>query len=136
MRAEHRLVFGACTPSALFSHWAWTLRAAMTVEKDEIGSAEVEHVDPRRSEKGAVNALLIFSCIIFGAASFIFGYDDKLVSPLAALTPFVSAFMLDCFCAMRRTDGAPRLRNFKAPIRRLGNMLLRPIIKTWSSRSL
>lgn len=84
----------ACTPAALLLHWAWSLRATMNVGKDEIASAEVEHVDTRRSEKGAVNALLVFSCIVFGAASFIFGYDDKLISPLAALTPFVSAFSI------------------------------------------
>ncbi|KAJ5231357.1 uncharacterized protein N7469_005945 [Penicillium citrinum] len=62
------------------------------MDKDDIGSAEVEHVDHRRSEKGAVNALLIFSCIVFGAASFIFGYDDKIISPLAALPLFVAKF--------------------------------------------
>ncbi|KAJ5966073.1 hypothetical protein N7481_012787 [Penicillium waksmanii] len=92
MQVESRLLSRACTPTALLSHWAWSLRAAMNVDKNEIASAEVEHVDPRRSEKGAVNFLLVFSCIIFGAASFIFGYDDKLISPLAALTPFVAKF--------------------------------------------
>lgn len=95
MQVEPRLLSRACTPTALLSHWAWSLRAAMNVDKDEIASAQVEHVDPRKSEKGAVNFLLVFSCIVFGAASFIFGYDDKLISPLAALTPFVSAFSID-----------------------------------------
>lgn len=93
MPGESGLHIGDCIPSALFSNWACTLRAVMmTIDKDkeDIGSAEVEHIDVRRSEKGALNALLIFSCIVFGAASFIFGYDDKLISPLAALTPFVS----------------------------------------------
>lgn len=95
MQEEPPLLSRACTPATLFSHWAWSLRAAMNVDKNDIASAEVEHVDPRRSEKGAVNFLLVFSCIVFGAASFIFGYDDKLISPLAALIPFVSAFSID-----------------------------------------
>lgn len=59
----------------------------MTTDK-ECGSAEVEHVV--YSEKGAVNALLVLVCVVFGASSFMFGYDDKLISPVAALTPFVS----------------------------------------------
>lgn len=59
----------------------------MTTGK-ECGSTEVEHV--AYSEKGAVNALLVLACVVFGAASFMFGYDDKLISPVAALTPFVS----------------------------------------------
>lgn len=40
-------------------------------------------------EKGAVNALLILACISFGSASFVFGFDDKVISPLAALSEFV-----------------------------------------------
>lgn len=59
-------------------------------DKDEHGSAEVEHVDRSTREKGAVNARLVFACIVFGAASFMFGYDDKLISPVAALSGFVS----------------------------------------------
>ncbi|KAJ5204026.1 uncharacterized protein N7498_004905 [Penicillium cinerascens] len=61
----------------------------MTTDK-ECGSAEVEHVV--YSEKGAVNALLVLVCVVFGASSFMFGYDDKLISPVAALTPFVEKF--------------------------------------------
>lgn len=95
MQGEPRLPPRAYTPGALFSSWACTLRAAMTADKGEIGSAEIEHVDLRRQDKGAVNALLVFSCIVFGAASFVFGYDDKLISPVAALTPFVSACPTD-----------------------------------------
>lgn len=40
-------------------------------------------------EKGAVNALMILACIAFGSASFVFGFDDKVISPLAALSEFV-----------------------------------------------
>jgi hypothetical protein len=82
----------------------------MTADK-ECGSSEIEHVV--LSDKGAVNALLILACVVFGAASFVFGYDDKLISPVAALTPFVSFSrrieemkMLTC----------TRWRNSKGPI--------------------
>lgn len=40
-------------------------------------------------DKGAVNVLLIMACVAFGSASFLFGYDDKVISPVAALTAFV-----------------------------------------------
>ncbi|OJJ04854.1 hypothetical protein ASPVEDRAFT_44398 [Aspergillus versicolor CBS 583.65] len=43
-------------------------------------------------EKGAVNALMILACIAFGSASFVFGFDDKVISPLAALSEFVQTF--------------------------------------------
>lgn len=32
----------------------------------------------------------IFACVTFAAASFLFGYDDKVISPIIALKPFVS----------------------------------------------
>lgn len=38
-------------------------------------------------DKGAVNVLMVVSCIAFGSAAFLFGYDDKVISPVAA-TPF------------------------------------------------
>ena len=58
------------------------------------GSTETQHVDysdsdaPRKSH--AINVQLIFACIVFGAASFLFGFDDKIISPVAALPDFVS----------------------------------------------
>ena len=36
------------------------------------------------------NPLLIASCVSFGAASMLFGYDDKVISPVAAMERFVS----------------------------------------------
>ncbi|KAJ5034001.1 hypothetical protein NUH16_005419 [Penicillium rubens] len=60
------------------------------------GSTETQHVDysdsdaPRKSH--AINALLIFACTVFGAASFLFGFDDKIISPVAALPDFVEKF--------------------------------------------
>jgi hypothetical protein len=41
-------------------------------------------------DKGAVNLLLLVACMAFGSASFLFGYDDKVISPIAALDAFVS----------------------------------------------
>ncbi len=41
-------------------------------------------------DKGAVNFLLLLSCLAFGAGSFLFGYDDKVISPVAATPYFVS----------------------------------------------
>jgi hypothetical protein len=63
-----------------------------TTDKHESESPEVEHIDHSTQEKGAVNARLVFACVVFGAASFMFGYDDKLISPVAALSGFVSYF--------------------------------------------
>lgn len=62
----------------------------MGCEKGETDSAEVEYVDRPGQQKGAVNLLLIVACTVFGAASFMFGYDDKVISPIIALPAFVS----------------------------------------------
>lgn len=62
----------------------------MTPGKGGCDSTEVEHIDrPQQLEKRAVNAGLIVACTVFAAASFIFGYDDKLISPVIALPAFV-----------------------------------------------
>lgn len=45
---------------------------------------------PIVSHGKAVNNFLIFACTTFAAASFLFGYDDKVISPIVALEPFVS----------------------------------------------
>lgn len=60
--------------------------------KDDANSAETQHIDQLhgRQTGNAINAWLIFTCTVFGAASFLFGFDDKIISPIAALTPFVS----------------------------------------------
>ncbi|KAJ9313712.1 hypothetical protein DTO271D3_6016 [Paecilomyces variotii] len=66
---------------------------------DEINSIHIQHVDGLKSapemvdpQKGAVNAFLILACIAFGSASFLFGYDDKVISPIAALTAYVEKY--------------------------------------------
>jgi len=64
--------------------------------KDEANSAETQHIDLLHDHPtgNAINAWLIFTCTVFGAASFLFGFDDKIISPVAALVPFVSALLL------------------------------------------
>ncbi|KAH8705318.1 putative MFS alpha-glucoside transporter [Talaromyces proteolyticus] len=66
-----------------------------------IDSVHVQHVDgikspsleeTRSPDKGAVNVLLILACVAFGSASFLFGYDDKVISPVAALSAYVEKF--------------------------------------------
>lgn len=42
-----------------------------------------------KAQGNAVNGLLIFASVTFAAASFLFGYDDKVISPIIALEPFV-----------------------------------------------
>jgi hypothetical protein len=91
------LVPGFCSRNfgltTLFWHWFCSIRVAMSCRKEDDGSgADVQHVDllhEGRSGK-AINAQLIFACTVFGAASFLFGFDDKIISPVAALVPFVS----------------------------------------------
>lgn len=72
-------------------------KEAIPIEDDK--SAGVQHVDGVGStspaispDKGAVNALLILACIAFGSASFLFGYDDKVISPVVALSAYVEKF--------------------------------------------
>jgi len=85
-----RVRFG--TGLTLLLHWFSTIRDAMTFEKKECDSAEIQHVDfsdSHPSSRKAINAQLIFACTVFGAASFLFGFDDKIISPVAALPAFV-----------------------------------------------
>lgn len=51
---------------------------------------EEDSLSPIVAEGKAVNPFLIFACVTFAAASFLFGYDDKVISPIMALHPFVS----------------------------------------------
>ncbi|KAJ5279924.1 hypothetical protein N7478_005296 [Penicillium angulare] len=68
----------------------------MSTDKDELGPMEVEHIDcsdrPGHNDQSAINWLLIVACAVFGAASFMFGYDDKVISPIIALPAFVARF--------------------------------------------
>ncbi|KUL85291.1 hypothetical protein ZTR_07918 [Talaromyces verruculosus] len=78
--------------------------SSTTAEREDLAvvddkTVQTKHVDvvspqlePATTGKGAVNALLILACIAFGSASFLFGYDDKVISPIAALSAFVYDF--------------------------------------------
>ncbi|CAG8072516.1 unnamed protein product [Penicillium olsonii] len=83
-----RVRFGAGL--TLFLHWLSSVRV-MIFKSD---AAEVQHVDFSDSPHAgkAINARLIFTCVVFGAASFLFGFDDKIISPVAALPAFVEKF--------------------------------------------
>ena len=61
-------------------------------EKEDTVTEEGKTVTSRgvAPDKGAVNILLLVACVAFGSASFLFGYDDKVISPIAALDAFVS----------------------------------------------
>ncbi|KAF5858859.1 hypothetical protein ETB97_003656 [Aspergillus alliaceus] len=67
------------------------------IEKDDL-SAEIEnvsdsqHVDIVPQSGKAVNFYLALACTAFASASFIFGFDDKIISPVAALEPFVDKY--------------------------------------------
>lgn len=41
-----------------------------------------ESLSPIAANGKAVNPFLIFACVTFAAASFLFGYDDKVISPV------------------------------------------------------
>ncbi|KAM0452068.1 hypothetical protein ACHAPV_009692 [Trichoderma viride] len=55
---------------------------------EEIPAAEVLAPGVRPDE-GAINLTLLLSCLAFGASSFLFGYDDRVISPVAATPAFV-----------------------------------------------
>ena len=87
------------TPIPLTMSSNTTEREDVTVVDDK--TVQTKHVDvvspqlePATTGKGAVNALLILACIAFGSASFLFGYDDKVISPIAALSAFVRSLTL------------------------------------------
>lgn len=75
--------------------WLTFFRIRICIMSFKCGSTETQHVDysdshaPRKSHK--INFQLIFACTVFGAASFLFGFDDKIISPVAALPDFVGA---------------------------------------------
>lgn len=71
---------------------------AMKPTKQVKGSAmaveDVSGDDPAIFEAESIsdnpwNALLVLSCFAVGASSVLFGYDDKIVSPVAAMKAFV-----------------------------------------------
>lgn len=109
-------------------------------------SGDIQHVDEEgrnvvlASQTGSDkvwNPLLILSCVAFGCTSVLFGYDDKVVSPVAAMEPFVSQNILwgDCkgFVDKRLTwYDCRRLPSSKAPIPRLATLSSPQEIRIWS----
>ncbi|EPS26106.1 hypothetical protein PDE_01042 [Penicillium oxalicum 114-2] len=82
-----------CAPIFKLGSWTESIRSIMTNStKETVGTAQVAHIDGASCGKSAVNARLIFACVVFCAASFVFGYDDKLISPVAALPAFVEKY--------------------------------------------
>ncbi|KAL5360315.1 general substrate transporter [Aspergillus floccosus] len=55
---------------------------------------EVHCVHDERPAEGkrTINAFLVLTCAIFAAASLLFGFDDKIISPVASLEPFVAKY--------------------------------------------
>jgi hypothetical protein len=82
--------------TTLLWHWFVSIRAAMSCAKQDSSAADIQHVDLLHEGRSgtAINAQLIFACTVFAAASFLFGFDDKIISPVAALVPFVSVSIL------------------------------------------
>ncbi|KAJ4391827.1 hypothetical protein N0V93_005447 [Gnomoniopsis smithogilvyi] len=70
----------------------------MSLKMEESKSEVVLHhedgdsVPSIEAQGNAVNPFLIFACVTFAAASFLFGYDDKVISPVIALGPFVEKY--------------------------------------------
>lgn len=68
------------------------------MEKTEVH--EASHVDKEDTQNVVLssevdssrvwNPLLILSCVFFAASSMLFGFDDKVISPVAAMETFVS----------------------------------------------
>ncbi|RAK96453.1 general substrate transporter [Aspergillus ibericus CBS 121593] len=61
------------------------------------GVSRAHHVDiaaegSRSSKEQTINAFLLLTCTVFGAASLVFGFDDKVISPVAALAAFVDRY--------------------------------------------
>lgn len=98
-------------------------RATILIDGKMVAKAEVGDVTTLPSsqviapDKGAVNALLVLSCVAFGAASFLFGYDDKVISPIVALQQYVSRATGQSKSGMHLTESLNRSSNSRASIR-------------------
>ncbi|KAK9452803.1 major facilitator superfamily domain-containing protein [Dipodascopsis uninucleata] len=47
---------------------------------------------PDSGTKHAINILLIYACTVFGASTFLFGFDNNVISPVVALKQFVDKY--------------------------------------------
>ena len=71
--------------------------------------SHVQHVDfasdsKTYSKERTGNFFLLLTCAAFGSASLVFGFDDKIISPVAALAPFVS--VNEPFVKQRHRNGS------------------------------
>lgn len=78
-----------------------TITPPLVAEKQDL-SATAQHVDENgrvyfskseTTKSSPWNALLVFSCLCMGASSVLFGYDDRIISPVAATEEFVSRIL-------------------------------------------
>ncbi|KAF9892172.1 hypothetical protein FE257_002578 [Aspergillus nanangensis] len=61
-------------------------------ELSKSGQVQRFNVAVQPSEDRTTNFFLVLACTIFAAASLLFGFDDKIISPVAALEPFVDKY--------------------------------------------
>lgn len=68
-------------------------QSVKTIEKTIQDTTHEENVcedqNPSLPTGNPINAFLIYTCTTFAAASLLFGFDDKVISPIVALQPFV-----------------------------------------------
>lgn len=81
------------------------------------------------------NPMLILSCVFFAASSMLFGFDDKVISPVAAMETFVSRHSIDIFGPEHHLTKKPTSRSpsSKETIPRQQLSFSLPITRTWSS---
>ena len=94
-----------------------TLKKTMqdTVHEENAG----EERRPHLPVGNPINAFLIYACTTFAAASLLFGYDDKVISPIVALQPFVRC-MTKYYQVLSFNDRR-RSTNFKGRIHTLAS---------------
>ncbi|KAE8422561.1 hypothetical protein BDV36DRAFT_291390 [Aspergillus pseudocaelatus] len=78
-------------------HWHSLLKIRAISFKDridDVDAVEAQHIDVLRDgqTRNAINTCLIFTCTVVSAASFLFGFDDKIISPVAASPASVMKF--------------------------------------------
>lgn len=113
-------------------------QSVKTIEKTMQDATHEENADGERSPSlptgNPINAFLIYTCTTFAAASLLFGFDDKVISPIVALQPFVC-------CARKHPDFVSftdlrRSTIIKGSTHTLIRSSLRPEIRTFFSRYL
>lgn len=62
------------------------------LEVQHVDKEDVQHVVLLSEVDSAQvwNPMLVLTCVFFAASSMLFGFDDKVISPVAAMGTFVS----------------------------------------------